>query len=68
MYAALGKISLEHGVAIENGTLLDIALRPEDIAALTRSSADDVAMALFFLEREGRIRREGSLITLLARG
>jgi hypothetical protein len=45
---------------------LDIAIAPHDVAALARCSPDAAAAALFFLERDGRIRANGTLITLLA--
>ena len=64
--AVLQRISLECGVAVADGTLLDVALRADDLAALTRSAPHEAAAALFFLERDGRIRTSGSLITLLA--
>lgn len=66
VYAALQRVSLERGVAVADGTLLDVALGVDDVAALIRSSPDDAAAVLFFLERDGRIRRSGPLITLLA--
>jgi CRP-like cAMP-binding protein len=66
VYAALQRVSLERGVAVADGTLLDVALGADDVAALIRSSPDDAAAVLFFLERDGRIRRSGPLITLLA--
>jgi CRP/FNR family cyclic AMP-dependent transcriptional regulator len=65
VYAVLEAVALEHGVAVTDGTLLDVALSEEDIGVLTRCSPDDAAAALFFLERGGRIRTNGSLITLL---
>jgi CRP-like cAMP-binding protein len=66
IYAILERVALDHGVAVASGTLLDIALYADDVAALARCSADDAAAALFFLERDGRIQTNGSLITLLA--
>jgi CRP/FNR family transcriptional regulator, cyclic AMP receptor protein len=65
VYAVLESVALEHGVAVADGTLLDVALEADDVGALTRCSPDDAAAALFFLERDGRIRTNGSLITLL---
>ena len=62
---ALERIAQEHGVSVAGGILLDIALSPDDIATLTRCSREAVTTALFFLEREGRIRTDGSLVTLL---
>ncbi len=59
-------IAREHGVRVADGILLDVALTPDDVATLARSSNETVERAIFFLEREGRIRTEGSLITLLA--
>jgi CRP-like cAMP-binding protein len=66
VYAALEYAALERGVAVADGTLLDAALDPDDVAALARTSAHEAATALFFLERSGRIRKNGSSITLLA--
>jgi CRP-like cAMP-binding protein len=67
VYAALERISLERGVQVTGGTLLDIELGVADLAALTRSSPQEVAAAVFFLERDGWIRTNGSLITLVRR-
>jgi hypothetical protein len=66
VYAALEHAALERGVRVADGTLLDVALGPDDVAALARTSPQDAATALFFLERDGRIRANGSSITLLA--
>ncbi|HYZ15378.1 MAG TPA: Crp/Fnr family transcriptional regulator [Candidatus Acidoferrum sp.] len=66
IYAVLKRVALEYGVAVAAGTLLDIALNADDVAALARCSPDEAAAALFFLERDGRIQTNGSLITLLA--
>jgi CRP/FNR family transcriptional regulator, cyclic AMP receptor protein len=66
IYRILERVSLDHGVAVASGTLLDIALYADDVAAIARCSPDDAAAALFFLERDGRIQTNGSLITLLA--
>jgi CRP-like cAMP-binding protein len=68
VFQTLEQIAREHGVGVADGTLLDVALTPEDIAAVTDSSIETVAMAFFFLEREGHIRTDGSLITLLRTG
>jgi hypothetical protein len=65
VYSALECASLERGVAVADGTLLDVALSADDVAALARTSAQEAATALFFLERNGRIRTSGSSITLL---
>lgn len=65
VYAVLEAVALEHGVAVADGTLLDVALNADDVGVLTRCSPDDAAAALFFLERDGRIRTNGSLITLM---
>jgi hypothetical protein len=67
VFGVLERIAREHGVAVADGILLDVALAPDDIATLIRSSSGAAAEALFFLEREGRIRTDGSLITLLKR-
>ena len=67
IYTALERMSLERGVTVADGTLLDVELGPADLAALTRSPAKDVATAVFYLERDGWIRTNGSLITLLRR-
>jgi CRP-like cAMP-binding protein len=64
--AILERLGLDYGVAVAAGTLLDIALDSDDVAALARCSPHDAAAALFFLERDGRIQTNGSLITLLA--
>jgi hypothetical protein len=66
VYVALRNAALERGVAVEDGTLLDVALGPDDVAAVTRTSPQEAATALFFLERSGHIRRSGSMITLIA--
>ena len=68
VYDVLERVARDYAVAVADGTLLDVALDAEDVAALARCSPDDAADALFFLERNGRIRMNGSLITLLARG
>lgn len=66
IYAVLKRVAVDYGVAVAAGTLLDIALDTDDVAALARCFPDDAAAALFFLERDGRIQTNGSLITLLA--
>ena len=66
VFAALARIASEYGVAVRDGTLLDVALRPSDLAAIVRSSHADVTQALGLLERSGRIRRSGTSITLLS--
>jgi CRP-like cAMP-binding protein len=65
--AALERMSLERGVKVADGTLLDVELGAADLAALTRSPQQEVATAVFHLERDGWIRTNGSLITLLRR-
>jgi hypothetical protein len=67
IYSALERMSLERGVTVADGTLLDVELGAADLAALTRIPAQEVATAVFHLERDGWIRTNGSLITLLRR-
>jgi CRP-like cAMP-binding protein len=66
IYTILVRVALDYGVVVASGTLLDIALNADDVAALARCSPDDAAASLWFLERNGRIQTNGSLITLLA--
>jgi CRP-like cAMP-binding protein len=65
IYAVLERLAPAYGVDVADGTLLDVALAADDVAALARCSAIDAETALFFLERDGRIGKNGSLITLL---
>jgi CRP-like cAMP-binding protein len=62
----LHALAVRHGVCVSGGTLLDIALDAADVAALINASPVDVEAALSVLERDGRIRVDGSLITLVA--
>ncbi|MGP6156448.1 MAG: Crp/Fnr family transcriptional regulator [Vulcanimicrobiaceae bacterium] len=68
VFRTLERIAREHGIGVTDGTLLDVALALDDVATLADFSSEAVATAFFFLEREGRIRRDGLLITLLRDG
>ena len=66
LLAIFERTAREHGIEVADGTLLDVALYPADIAALAGASEEHVADALALLEREGRLRIERSLIRLLS--
>ncbi|HZO93501.1 MAG TPA: Crp/Fnr family transcriptional regulator [Candidatus Baltobacteraceae bacterium] len=55
----------EHGVDVEDGVKLDVALTHADLAALIGSTRETVTTELSALVRAGRIRVEGRTITLL---
>jgi CRP-like cAMP-binding protein len=55
----------QYGVAVSDGTLLDIELAADDVAAVVGASPVVVAQALAFLHSTQAIRINGTSITLL---
>lgn len=62
----LDKLAAEYGVAVSDGTLLDIEIGVDDLASLIGTPPDPVARALAFLQQTQVVRVNGRSITLLA--
>jgi CRP-like cAMP-binding protein len=61
----LKEMRATYGVAVSDGTLLDIELDADDIAAVVGTTPVIVARALSFFHRTQAIRINGTAITLL---
>src|SRR5579872_3759035 len=60
-----GRLAMEHGVEEAGGTRIDIKLTHADIASLIGSTRETVTAELANLTREGRIKSDHGMFTLL---
>jgi CRP/FNR family transcriptional regulator, cyclic AMP receptor protein len=63
----LDRLAAEHGVAVQDGTLLDLRLTHAEIASLIGSTRESVSAQLSNLAKSGYLRTEGKSIVLLNR-